>query len=122
MRHDKSDMKIENKKISDYKLYLKENYRPPNKGGNTTALHSHVIEIEGESYSFLALGSQQWIFKNDKVSFSFKINAGYKNIITESIVTIDRKGQNVVRGNRGYKQTLRTAQTRMPASKREQRD
>jgi hypothetical protein len=117
-----SDMKIENKKISDYKLYLKENYRPPSRGGNTTALHSHVIEIEGETYSFLGLGSQQWVFKTDKVSFSFEINAGYKNIITESIVTIDRKGQTVVRGNRGYKQTLRTAQTRMPASKREQRD
>jgi hypothetical protein len=117
-----SDMKIENKNISDYKSYLKENYRPPSKGGNTSALHSHVIEIEGETYSFLAPGSQQWVFKTDTVSFGFEINSGYKNIITESIVTIDRKGQTVVRGNRGYKQTLRTVQTRMPASKREQRD
>lgn len=117
-----SDMKIENNKISDYKLYLKENSRPSSKGGNTSALHSHAIEIEGETYSFLALGSQQWVFKTDEVSFSFEINSGYKNIKTESIVTIDRKGQTVVRGNRGYKQTLRTAPTRMPASQREQRD
>lgn len=117
-----SDMRIENKKISDYKLYLQENSRPPSKGGNTNALHSHVIEIDGEKYSFLGLGSQQWVFKADTVSFSFEINAGYKNIITESIVTIDRNGKKVVRGNRGYKQTLRTAKTRMPASKRDQRD
>lgn len=117
-----SDMKIENKKISDYKLYLQENYHPPSKGGNTSALHSHRIEIENETYSFLALGSQQWVFKTDGVSFSFEINSGYKNIITESLVTIDRKGQIVVRGNRGYKQSLRTAPTRMPASQREQRD
>ena len=115
-------MKIENKKINDYKLKLQENYRPPSKGGNTNALHSHRIEIEGVTYSFLALGSQQWVFKTDKVSFSFEFNSGYKNIKTESIVTIDRKGQTVVRGNRGYKQTLRTAPTRMPTSKREQRD
>lgn len=115
-------MRIESKKISDYRMYLKENYRPPSKGGNTSALHSHVIEIEDETYSFFALGSQQWVFKSDKVSFAFEINSSYKNIITESIITINLNGQAIIRGNRNYKHTPRTATTRMPVSKREQRD
>lgn len=115
-------MYIKNKKIGSYKTFLKEKYRPPSKGGNTSALHAHIIEIDGETYSFLALGSQQWIYASDTVSFKFEINSGYKNIIPDSIITIDKNGQPVSRGNRGYKPTLRTADARMPASRREQRD
>ena len=115
-------MKIENKKITSYTFRLLENYRPPSKGGNTSALHQHFIEVENEKYSFRALGSQQWIFKSDSVSFEYEINDGYKNIIVESITTIDKNGMVIVRGNRDFKPTLRTAQTRMPASTREQRD
>lgn len=115
-------LKIENKKISDYKLFLYENSRPPSKGGNTKALHSHVIQINGEKYSFLALGSQQWVFKSDTVSFEYEINNGYKNIVKETIVTLDRNGQLVVRGNHDFKKQVRTTDTRMPGSRREQRD
>ena len=108
--------------IDDYQLYLRENSRPPSKGGNTGALHAHVITINLETYSFLALGSQKWVFKSDLVSFDYEKNGGYKNIIKESILTLYKSGLEVVRGNRGIKAKLRTAQTRMPASKREQRD
>lgn len=117
-----STERIDNKKITEYELFLRENSRPPSKGGNTRALHSHVLQIEGEKYSFLALGSQQWVFKSDTVSFDFEINGGYKNIVKESLVTLDGKGHTVLRGNRGSKPKLRTAVTRLPASRREQRD
>lgn len=99
---------VERKKISSYKMFLKENYRPPSRGGNTNALHSHVIEVDGEKYSFLALGSQQWIYKNDIVSFEYKVENNYKNIVNASIVTTDKKGQEISRGNRGFKQQLRS--------------
>lgn len=117
-----SRSKIEGKKIGAYEKYLKENSRPPSRGGNTKALHSHVLEIDGEKYSFLALGSQQWVFKSDTVSFEYEVNDGYKNIDKETIVTIDRNGRPIVRGNRGFKSKLRTATTRLPGSRREQRD
>ncbi|WP_299160301.1 hypothetical protein [Accumulibacter sp.] len=114
-------LRVENKKITSYGLFLSEPSRPPSRGGNTTALHSHVLEIEGEKFSFLARGSQQWVFKSDLVSFEYEINNEYKNIVKETIVTTDRAGKFVDRGNRGYKQQLRTAPARMPASRREQR-
>lgn len=45
-------------KFSDYRTYLKEPSRPPSRGGNTSALHAHVLVISGTEYSFLALGSR----------------------------------------------------------------
>ncbi len=116
-------LKIENKKITDYKLFLQEHSRPPSRGGNTKALHAHYLEIEGEKYSFLALGSQQWVFKSDTVSFEYIVKDGiYKNIIKATLVTVDHSGKIIVRGNRDFKNKLRTAATRMPVSRREQRD
>lgn len=117
-----SRTKLENKTVSAYGKFLRENHRPPSRGGNTRALHSHVLEIEGEKYSFLALGSQQWVFKSDSVSFEYEVKDGYKNIFKETLVTLDRFGRTVVRGNRVFKKRLRTATARMPASHREQRD
>jgi hypothetical protein len=114
--------RIENEKITEYELFLRENSRPPSKGGNTRALHSHVLLIQGEKYSFLGLGSQQWVFKSDTVSFDYEVKDGYKNIVKESLVTLDSKGNSVLRGNRGSKPKLRTAATHLPASRREQRD
>lgn len=102
-------------------MFLQEPHRPPSRGGNTGALHAHVLEIEGERYSFLALGSQQWVFKTDTVSFDFVIKDGYRNIIPSTLVTLNIHGKPIVRGNRGTKGQLRTAQARMPTSRREQR-
>ena len=84
---------VENQQITSYHLQLKEQSRPPSRGGNTNALHSHILAINGETYSFLALGSQQWVFKSDFVSFKYEVKHGYKNIIKDSIVTIDRSGK-----------------------------
>lgn len=104
-----SRLRIENKSITEYKLLLRENSRPPSRGGNTRALHSHALNIEGEKYSFLALGSQRWVFKSDTVSFEYDVENGYKNIAVETIVTLDSKGNSVIRGNRSHKNKLRTA-------------
>jgi hypothetical protein len=113
---------ISGKTIESYRVVLREKYRPPSRGGNTRALHAHVLRVENEEYSFLALGSQQWVHKGDLVSFQFEVKNGYKNILKDTLVTIDSGGRPVVRGNRGFKKRLRTADARLPASRREQRD
>lgn len=109
--------------VSEYRTFLNEPYRPPSKGGNTRALHQHSFLIEGQRYSFLALGAKKWVFKNDTVQFSWQWDDSrkYRNVISESIKTYDYKGDAVVRGERGTKKK-RTAPARMPASRREQRD
>ncbi|MDS9873558.1 hypothetical protein RMI40_01725 [Pseudomonas protegens] len=115
-------LRVEGKKITSYGLFLQEPSRPPSRGGNTGALHSHIIEIEGEKFSFLALGSKRWVFKSDFVTFDYEIKNGYKNIIKETIITIDRYGETVSRGNRGFKKQLRSTSARLPGSRREQRN
>ena len=114
--------RIENKKISSYRLYLREPYRTPSRGGNTSALHAHVLKIDGETYSFLAPGSQQWVFASDLVSFEYEFKGPYRNVIKETLKTVDNKGRSVVRGNRGFKSQLRTAESRLPGSRRERKD
>lgn len=113
---------VVNKKVDNYSVFLRENYRPPSRGGNTRALHSHVLSIDNEKYSFLGLGSQQWVHKTDTVSFDFEVKDGHKNVIKETLITIDSAGNQIMRGNRGFKRQLRTADARLPASRREQRD
>lgn len=107
----------------DYGSRLVENYRPPSKGGNTSALHIHWFKHDDHSYSFFALGTKKWIFAGDTVSFQYTTTPeGYRNILRESLIVRDKDGKVVVRGNRGYKKTLRTATTRLPVSRREARD
>ena len=113
---------VSNKKISDYTKILTEKSRPPSRGGNGNARHTHILTIDGERYSFIAFDSKQWVFKTDTVSFDYELSNGYNNIAPDSIVTIDKNGKAVVRGNRGYVKKLRTADTRLPGSRREQRD
>jgi len=114
--------KIVDKKIDSYSTFLHEKYRPPSKGGNKNALHSHVLTISREQYSFLALGTKQWAYKSDTVSFTYVVKGKFKNIIKNTLITVDRNGKSVIRGNRSFKIKLRTAETRMPVSRREMRD
>lgn len=65
-------MRVENAKVEKYRTFLKDKYRPPSKGGNTGAWHLHVLQVNGESYSFLNAGSQKFVFKNDTVSFEWE--------------------------------------------------
>lgn len=113
---------VENRQVEGYVVFLKEKHRPPSRGGNTRALHAHVLTIDGEKYSFLALGARKWVYRSDTVSFKFVIKDGYRNIVKETLVCIGPTGIPVVRGDRGSKPKLRTADTRMPVSRREQRD
>lgn len=115
--------RIEDTPVDSYTTILKEFSRPPSQGGNTRALHLHVLKIGEHSYTFFALGTKKWVFKADKVSFSYRLVDGkYRNVLRDSIQVKDSKGEIVVRGNRGRKATLRTAPARMPGSRREQRE
>lgn len=115
--------RVENAPVDTYTAVLKEHYRPPSQGGNTRALHLHMLNIDGHSYTFFALGTKKWVFKADKVSFAYRLVEGkYRNVMRDSIQVRDTKGALVVRGDRGRKATLRTAPARLPASRREQRD
>ncbi|MGY2490994.1 hypothetical protein [Cupriavidus sp. CP313] len=61
-------------------------------------------------------------FEGDTVSFDFETTeAGYRNVIKETLITKDKAGKVVVRGERGEK-PWRTATTRLPGSRRKQRD
>jgi hypothetical protein len=114
--------KITNAKIDNYTTILTEKSRPPSKGGNTKARHSHAIFIDNVKYTFLAFGSQQWVFKADTVSFEYDVvDNKYNNIKNETLVTVDKSGIEVVRGNRATKK-LRTADTRLPARRSEWKD
>ena len=111
-------------KTTGYTTGLREPGRPPSKGGNTSALHGHRIEVDGIWYSFLALGKQKWVFASDTVAFDWTWDPTqkFRNIVKDSIRTWDRRGAAVVRGNHGSKSKLRTAQTRLPARRREIND
>ena len=114
--------KVVDATVESYSTSLREPYRPPSKGGNTSALHAHYLTIDGDVYSFLALGSRQWVYQNDTVSFEWELKKEkYRDILKDTLVTRDRNMNEVVRGNRGSKQTLRTAPARLPGSRREQR-
>ncbi|MCD8428489.1 hypothetical protein [Tenacibaculum finnmarkense] len=112
-------MKIENSKIEKYSSVLLEPSRPPSRGGNTKALHMHIITISDKEFSFKALGTKQWIFKTDYVTFQYEINNTYNNIILDTLITIDKKGDTIKRGIREEKEKQRIVQSRPPASRKE---
>lgn len=116
-------MQVEKKQVAFYGAYLKENHRPPSRGGNTKAWHQHVLTIDGEKYSFLALGQRKWVFKDDTMSFEWEWDKSnsYRNIISETVRVWNKDGEEIVRGHRGSK-VWRTAITRAPVSRREWRD
>lgn len=98
--------------VESYVTYLKEPYRPPSRGGNTKALHAHCLTVNGETFSFLALGAKKFVYKGELISFKYQIVNNYKNIIKETISSKDKKGVKHFSGNRDYKLTLRTSHKR----------
>jgi hypothetical protein len=107
-----------------YTTILLEPSRPPSRGGNTSALHQHRLTNDGQVFSFRARGARTWVFKNDLVSSDWDWDATmqYRNIIPETLMTFDKSGVEVKRADRRAKPKLRTAVTRMRASRSEQRD
>lgn len=120
---DATSFPIERAVPSDYRAYLAEKSRPPSKGGNTRAWHRHVLTIDGQRYSFLALGARKWAYAGDAVSFTWSWDPSrqFRNIDADSVVVEDKAGKRVVRGERGSKK-WRTADTRLPARRREWKD
>lgn len=115
--------RTENAPHQSYATFLNEPSRPPSRGGNTRAWHSHVLTIDGERYSFFALGARKWVYATDTISFDWHWDATrkYRNILVETINVWDKNGKPVVRGLRGSK-PRRTAEARLPVSRREARD
>ena len=99
-----TDDRIESATSFEYKTFLHEPSRPQGPGGNTTALHRHVLSIGGAEYGFFARGALKWAFKGDAVSFDFeRVQKDGKtsfNIQPGSFATVDGKGQSVLRGHR----------------------
>lgn len=116
-------MRVERAQLEDYKIYLQEKYRPPSKGGNTRAWHSHVMVIDGERYSFLAAWAGRFVYKGETVSFDWDWDTTrkYRNIDRSSVIAYSRAGKEVVRGDRSDKR-WRTATTRLPARRSEWKD
>lgn len=119
-----SIVKVEQKYVHHYGAYLKENSRPPSRGGNTGAWHQHVLTVEGEKYSFVARGAKKWVFAKDLVTFEWEWDASqrYRNIKPETLFVTDKDGERKIRGDRSSKSQSRTAVTRPPVSRREERD
>jgi hypothetical protein len=115
--------RVANAKIDSYETYLKDKHRPPSRGGNSHAWHSHVLTVGSCTYSFLALGFRKWAYKSDTITFDWEWDKTqrYRNIMPESVVVRDKDGDIVIRGYRGSK-PWRTATTRAPVSRREWRD
>lgn len=113
-------MKVERAELEDYAIYLRDKYRPPSRGGNKTAWHSHVLTIDGEKYSFLAPWRGKFVYKGETVSFDWEWDqtGKYRNVDRGSIVAWSSTGEPVLRGHRGDKK-WRTADTRLPARRSE---
>jgi hypothetical protein len=113
-------MFVEKSTLDDYQTSLKDKYRPPSRGGNTHAWHQHRLTLDGKVYSFLALGSKKWVFKNDTVSFEWEWDNSqkYRNIKSETLQTWDKNSNIIIRGERDSK-PWRTSESRLPCSRRE---
>jgi hypothetical protein len=58
-------MQGERAKIERYQVYPGAEFRPKRRGGNRNpSMCSHALWINGERYSFRAVGRKQWIFKS----------------------------------------------------------
>lgn len=108
--------------VDEYTTFLLEKSRSPSKGGNTSALHSHRLVIDDDEYFFKGRGAKKWIYKSDTCSFSYYVKGGRKQVIKGTIVTIDKAGNKIMRGDQRAKNVLRTASQRLPCSRREARD
>lgn len=108
--------------FDDYSAGHVEKYRPPSKGGNTSAIHAHRIEIEGEGYYFMARGSRQWVYKGGRGRFAWYTKDNRCIILRGTLQIWDKDSNPVTRGDHRAKRKQRTAETRMPVSRREMRD
>lgn len=112
---------IDLSKVDDYTTILIEKYRSPSKGGNTSAMHSHKLLIDGKEYFFKARGSKKWVYKSDKCIFAWYSENNRNQILKETLKSYDKQGNFITRGDRRAKNALRTTEQRLPCSRREAR-
>ena len=100
-----------------------DKYRPPSRGGNTTAWHRHVLIIGGKAYSFLAAHAGKFVYKGETASFDWDWDESgkFRNIEIRSVVAHKPDGSAIVRGNRAPKR-WRTAEAKAPGRRSERED
>ncbi|WP_434380598.1 hypothetical protein [Melittangium boletus] len=116
---------VEASPFEDYpKPTLYENHRSPSRRGNTSAVHVHRIKVHGHWYSFFARGAKKWAYVGDHVSFTYRVTkGGHRNVVRGTFQTLDKNGQPIEqRGDRSWKSQLRSAEQRLPTSRRERVD
>ena len=112
--------RLENVQVTDYKTFLYEHSRPPSRGGNTSAIHTHSFRVGDRKFGFFARGSKKFIFAKDLASFDYyETDEGYLNVLRWTIICRDAKGKRVIRGDRRLKEKLRSAPTRLPGPRRD---
>lgn len=97
--------KIENKQIGGYFTTVSKNFVPKDgsEGTPDQLLHRHDVRIDGIRYSFFALGTDNWIWRTDNVSFEYyEDKKGRFMINKKTLKTTDNKGKDVERGNRKF--------------------
>lgn len=116
-------MRIEKSGFHAYNTYLAEPSRPPSKGGNTKALHRHVIIIGGDKYSFFAPWAGKFAYKGELISFDWDWDktGEFRNIVKPSFEAFAKDGTVQIRGDRGDK-VRRTANARPPGRRSEWKD
>jgi len=93
-------MKVENASIEKYTFHRIRRRGRWNMGKETKdgSFHSHKLVIDGETYSFIAQGWRQYIYKGDTCEFDWVENNGYKNIDRDTLKVYDKNGIRVWRG------------------------
>src|SRR5712691_1374834 len=81
-------MRVANAVYESYDTHLAEKSRTPSRGGNSGALHRHVLIIDGDEYSFFAAHSGKFVYKGETVSFTWKWDPSqkYRNIDRNSVI------------------------------------
>lgn len=95
-------MLVENVQIEKYVTLFKYKYCPLVPNEYTGLWYQHRLIIDNEVYSFLALGAQRWVFKQDTVSFEWDWDktGKYRNIKATTLQTSNKNGKEIVRGTR----------------------
>ena len=93
-------MRVENASIEKYITH--RIYRPGrwNMGKETKdgSFQSHKLVIGGETYSFIAQGWKQYVYKSDTCEFDWAENNEYKNIDRDTLKVYNKFGERVYRG------------------------
>jgi hypothetical protein len=93
-------MKCENAVVEKYTYH--RIYQPGRwnmgKESKHGSFYRHKLVIGGETYSFIAQGWRQYVYKGDVCEFEWRDNNAYKNIDFNTLKVYDKKRTRVWRG------------------------